>query len=73
VSVSRIISRRAAAINKASSNSESPERSWSLESGADSDRVFDVKLLLVSGKFLEQRFAIGRIHEVKNSATDFVR
>jgi hypothetical protein len=44
-----------------------------LESGADSDRVFDVKLLLVRGKFLEQRFAIGRIHEVKNSATDFVR
>lgn len=73
VSVSRMMSRRAAATSNASSNSERPRRSSSLESGADNDKEFDVKLLPVSGKFLPDKLAIGRMHDVKNSGTDLFR
>ena len=44
---------------------------WSLESGAES-----VILLVndgpVRGSLLRDRFAIGRMHEVRNVGTDFV-
>ena len=73
VSVSRMISNRAAAINKANSSSERPWRSWSLESGADKDKALRVNFFPVSGRFLRERLAIGRMHEVKNPGTDFDR
>jgi len=46
---------------------------WSLESGGESDIVFDVKAPLVRGRVLRERLAIGRMHEVKKAGTDFVR
>lgn len=73
VSVSRIMSRRAAAISNASSSSESPLRSSSFESGAESGKRVNVKLLPVSGKCLLDKLAIGRMHDVKNSGTDLFR
>jgi len=73
VSVSRMISRRAAAISNASSNSDNPLKSSSFESGADKDKEVDVKLLPVSGNFLPDKLAIGRTHDVKNSGTDLFR
>ena len=73
VSVSRIMSRRAAAISNASSNSESPCRSSSFESGADNGKESNVRLLPVSGKVLADKFAIARMHDVKNSGTDLLR
>lgn len=73
VSVSRMMSRRAAAISNASSNSESPRRTSSFESGADNDKQVDVKCLPVSRKFLADKLAIGRMHDVMNSGTDLFR
>lgn len=67
------MSRRAAAISNASSNSESPCRSSSFESGADNGKESNVRLLPVSGKVLADKFAIARMHDVKNSGTDLLR
>lgn len=67
------MSSRAAAIKRASSNSESPCKMWSLESGGTRDMVFDVKDRPVKGKFFGERLAIGRIQETKKPGTDFDR
>lgn len=68
--MSKIMSRRAAAIRSASSNSESPWRIGSLESGADRELVNG---LPVRGRFPGNRFAIGIMHDVKNAGIDFER
>ena len=73
VSVSRMMSRRAAAISNASSRSESPRRSSSFESGADKVKEVDLKPLPFSGNLVPDRLAIGRTHDVKNSGTDLFR
>ncbi len=68
--MSRIMSRRAAAIRSASSNSESPRRIGSFESGADKEFVNSFPL---RGRLPGVRFAIGNMHEVKNAGIDFER
>lgn len=75
VSVSRMISRRAAAMSRARSSSDNDGRRWSFESGDESIGmdIVGTKERPDKGSIVEDRLAMGSIQVVKKDVTDLLR
>lgn len=64
---------RAAAMRSARSSSASDWRRWSFESGGERVGTVKKKEAPVRGMELGERFAIGRMQEVRNADIDLLR
>jgi hypothetical protein len=72
-SVSRMIFNRAAAMRSARSSSARDWRRWSFESGGERVGRVKKKEAPVRGMELGDRFAMGRMQEVRKAETDLLR